>query len=160
MAPFSNVLLVPANALLAAGRSLGRLAGGELKVELSDHSINTQMRRPDKDERAWDDSMFKHGNVFVEGYGNPIKPRVNYHETLQEPDRIDHEEGDGDEDDDSDAHVELISSPRYRDYMRQDLVSQLLTPRERWRIIAYGVLAVGALVLLNLGINLVASGAV
>jgi hypothetical protein len=59
---------------------------------------------------------------------------------------------------DTDAHVGLISSSRYRDYMRQDLISQLLNPQEAWQTIVYALLAVGALQFLTIIVTLWATG--
>lgn len=137
-------------------RKLGRKPGeSELAVELSDHSINVRMVETDTEQRAWDDNLYRYGNVFIDGYANPIKPSVEYNEELEDPDTVDVEEGSAE---DSDSHVELISSPRYRDYMRQDLIGQLLNPREQWRIIAYAVIGLALIMAINLVVTLSAAG--
>lgn len=156
-----------ANTMLGIARSTGKLFGLQLAIELSDHSIELSMEHVDKGERAWDTSLYKSGNVFVKGYSNPIKPRVEYHETLENPNTVAADEGNEDKEDaredaDTDAdgpHVQLISSPRYRDYMRQDLISQLLTPDAQWKLLAYAVLAIGFFVVVNIIVSLSAAGA-
>lgn len=141
---------IPVNWLLNLALSLGDQLGLQQKVEVSNHSINVSITSPDHDTRAWDPDLYKNGNLFVSGYANPIKPRVEHNTELEHPDTVEVQEGDVDDaedgtEDDRGPHVELISSSRYRDYMRQDLVSQLLTPSEKWRLLAYGILAVGGL---------------
>ena len=143
------------NRLLDYALSIGKTMGYELVVEVSDHSIDIQMERPDKTERAWDPDMYHSGNLYVSNYANPIKPKINYQDRLDTPDTIQVTESqtedfgeDLDQQPDSqqdDRHIQLISSPRYRDYMRQDLISQLLTPQEQWKLLAYAVGAVAVL---------------
>jgi hypothetical protein len=156
----------PANWLIAAGRSLGRTLGCQLAVDVNDHSIELEMEVPSKDTRAWDTDLYRYGNLFVGSYANPIKPRVEYNEDLENPDEITHVEGEpedaphGESETDGEdvGHVQLISSPRYRDYMRQDLISQLLTPQEQWKLIAYAVAGVIALQFVTMIIVLYATG--
>lgn len=143
---------------------MGQSVGLELAVELSEHSIEIEMEKPDEDTRAWDPDLYSNGNVFVQGYANPIKPRVQYNQALEEPSTIDVTEGDGegvqDDTDDTDdgPHLELISSGRYRDYMRQDLISQLLTPDAQWKLIAYAVLGMLVLQFIGIIVTLYATG--
>lgn len=138
------------NLLLNVGRKMARADGRELAVDLSDHSINIKMARPDGDTQAWDPDLYHRGNVFVDGYANPIKPVVDKNKELEEPDTVDEEATDG--------HVEMISSSRYADYMKQDLISQLLNPKEQWRLLAYGIIALGVLQFFGIIITLYASG--
>lgn len=153
-----------ANSLIAAGRLIGSVSGLELAVEVSDHSITTTMEQPDEDKRAWDQDLYKRGNLFVSGYANPIKPRVRFNEELENPNELDVQEGDVDaedvdsEDDSDTAHVQLISSGRYREYMRQDLISQLLTPESRWNILVWGLIGIGVLLFFDMILTLWATG--
>lgn len=156
---------IPVNAAYGIVDGTARALGLETKVELSDHSITVEYALPDVDTRAWDSNLYVNGNVFVDGYANPIKPKVNYNEELENPDTIDVEEGEtGTADDTADSeegdgpHVSLISSARYRDYMRQDLVSQLLTPNEQWKLLAYGILGVAILQFFTIIITMWATG--
>lgn len=146
--------------LLSNARLIGRYLGTELVVETSDHSIKTTMETPDKSSRAWDDNMYRYGQLYIKGYANPVKPSVEYHEDLRDPDTATLEEmrTDGGEGDYPELHTELISSPRYREYMRQDLISQLLNPREQWRLIAYAVIGLALLMVANVVISLSAAG--
>lgn len=155
-----------AESLIGMGRSVGQSVGLELVVEVSDHSIELGMEEPNKTARAWDSDLYSSGNVFVSGYANPIKPRVEYRQELEEPDTVDVTEGDTDEregsedeaEDEDEQHVQLISSGRYRDYMRQDLISQLLTPDAQWRTMVYAVIAVAALQFISIIVTLYATG--
>ena len=153
-----------ATAIMNFGRSIGRAMGCEVAVELSDHSIDMKMQVPDKDQKAWDENLYKKGNVFYHGYANPIKPRVQHHEGLENPDEIHSQvatvETDGGDDVESfeEKHCQMISSPRYRDYMTQDLISQLLTPDERWKLLAFAVLFVAFLAVINILVSLSAAG--
>jgi hypothetical protein len=155
------------NALIGWGRRLGNSLGCEIAVELNDHSIQTEMVVPNKETRAWDSDLYRKGNVFVGSYANPIKPRVEYHEDLEDPDEITHVEGEPDTPPEGESetdggedvgHVQLISSPRYRDYMRQDLISQLLTPSEQWKLIMYAVLGNVVLTFFAIIVTLYATG--
>jgi hypothetical protein len=147
---------IPINVMLGIVMAIGQSIGLKKKVEVSDHSVSVELTLPDQDTRAWDSDMFRYSNIFVSGYANPIKPVVNHYPDLEQKDTVEVEAGDVDqeesdqEESDNDqeerAHVDLISSARYRDYMRQDLVSQLLTPQEQWKLIAYGILGLGMLV--------------
>ena len=133
--------------------------GLQKEVKLSDHSIRVRLTHPDKDSEAWDNNLYRNGNVFVQGYANPIKPRVKHNRQLENPDEIDVTEHETEEQSDDDEHVSLISSSRYRDYMRQDLVSQLLTPQEQWRLIAYGILGLGILQFFAIIVTMYGTGA-
>jgi hypothetical protein len=150
-----------ATTLLQYSRVFGRMLGCQLAVETSEHSIQTTMEVPNQDDRAWDPGLFKHGNLFVAGYANPVKPSVKVNKELETPDVVEVDEGDPakmEDTDDDPAHAQLISSARYRKYMRQDLISQLLTPKEQWRLIAYGVMAVAGMQLLTVAVILWATG--
>jgi len=157
-----------ANTLISTGRSLGRSGDAELAVDVSDHSINVAMEQPDKTQRAWDSNLYRRGNLFIEGYANPVKPSVQQHKELATPDEAEVIEGQPDDDsppdddetgdDDDGPHVDLIASPRYRAYMRQDLISQLLNPRAQWRLIAYAVIALAVFMAVNIVVSLAAAG--
>lgn len=148
-----------ATTMLNTARSMGRILGTELVIECSEHSIETSMETPEQDDRAWDSNLYKHGQMFYSGYSNPIKPTVDVNKSLEEPDTVDIEEGtEGDENDAEGPHTELISSARYRAYMRQDLISQLLTPKEQWQMLAYGLLVLGVFQLLTVATVLWATG--
>ena len=169
-----------ATGLLNTARSIGRTLGCELVVEASQHSLSTTMERPNKDgARAWDDNLYKHGQLYYAGYANPIKPRVEVDTDLETPDQVGVEESrpnplkqnpatDGGEVTDEmhrenlgpadDEHTKMISSARYRKYMRQDLISQLLTPRERWRLITYAIVGLGLIQMFSIIITLYATG--
>lgn len=146
---YLDYLAAPMNYTVWFMESVAYSAGFKLRVIVSDHSVKIKFVKPDKDTRAWDTNLFKNANLFVQGYANPFKPRVNHNSKLENPDTIDSKDGEPDGENHetavSDREVDLIASSRYRDYMRQDLVSQLLTPKEQWKLIAYGVLALGAL---------------
>lgn len=149
-----------ANSLISMGRSIGRLGGNQLAVEVSEHSIKTEMESPDKTERAWDTDLYKRGNLFVAGYANPIKPRVQHNEELENPNTVEAEDGEPDDGSETpgDVDAKLISSGRYQEFMRQDLISQLLTPETRWNKLLYGMLAIGAIGFFQIIVTLYATG--
>lgn len=143
-------------------RDIANQMGCELIIEASDHSLETTFEHADKNSRAWDPNLYRRGQLYIKGYANPVKPAVDYNQDLEDPDTAVIREGDVelDEDDEQEgAHTELISSPRYREYMRQDLISQLLNPREQWRLIMYAVIGLGGLMLINVLITLSVAGA-
>lgn len=146
------------NTLIDTGRKMGRQFGYEMAVEVSENAIETTMEDPNGDERAWDPSMFKHGNLFIAGHANPVKPVVDYRKDLEDPNQAELEESDKADTDGDGKHYDLISSPRYREYMRQDLISQLLNPREQWKTLLLAMLALGVISLATLASSLSAAG--
>ena len=142
-------------------RSIAEPLGYQLVVELSQHSIEIDLERPDNDKRAWDPSLYKSGNVFLSGYANPIKPRARANDNaLEQHDTVDVDEGEATEvDPERDRHVSVISSSRFKTYMKQDLISSLLTPNEQWKMLAYAVGGLAVLVLINVVVSLSAAGA-
>lgn len=157
MEEVKHTMSVPGT-LMNLVRSTFELVGYELVVELSEHSIEIELERPDKEKRAWDPSLYKSGNVFLSGYANPIKPQVRSNPTLENHDEATIKEGNGGGEDTE--HVPaVIASSRFRTYMQQDLISQLLTPQERWKQILYALIIFGGLMLINVVISLSAAGA-
>lgn len=131
------------NWLIRRGRGIGRKEGeSELAVILSDHSIKTRMVDTDRDDLAWDHNLYRHGNVFIQDYANPIKPRVDHDPELQNSDEI---QVDPPEDAHEDEHVQMISSNRFASFMKQQLIESLLNPREQWRLILYAIVGVAVL---------------
>lgn len=140
---------------IKSARGFGQTLGCELVVDISDHSIGTSMEIPNTNSRAWDDNLFKSGQLYLKDHANPIKPYLVRNEDLEDPDEVDVKET---KDVDSDNHTRVISSPRYKEYMRQDLISQLLNPRAQWRLIAYAVIILAVLMLANVFISMSAAG--
>jgi hypothetical protein len=150
-------------AIMNIVRSTFSIVGYELVVELSEHSIEIDLERPDKNKRAWDSSLYKTGNVFLAGYANPIKPVARANPELEEHDKAELLEGEGEvegeETNTEDRHTAVIASSRFRTYMKQDLISQMLTPQEKWKKLLYALLGVGGLLLINVVVSLSAAGA-
>ncbi len=69
---------VPINMALDMVVAVGESMGLSKKIEVSDHSISVELTNPDKDTRAWDSNMYRNGNLFVQGYANPIKCRPQH----------------------------------------------------------------------------------
>lgn len=137
-------------------RSFGRMLGCELVVETSQHSLATSMEVPTTNTRAWDDNLWKRGQLYISGYANPVKPYIEHHIDQGDQDqvRIISSELEDDED-----HTAIVSSTMYRMYQDQHLASELLLPSEQWRLIFYALLGIGAMILIGLGIDLsVAAG--
>lgn len=129
-------------------RSIGNALGCELVVDVSGHSIDVRMVPPGSDDSlAWDDSLYVRGNLFVDGYANPVKPVVDHNEGVDNPDEVDVQEAQASE---TDAHVSVISSARYRMFMIQDLVSELLNPSERLTKIQWAIIGLAGMMLMNL----------
>lgn len=148
---------------LKKARGLGRSLGCELVVEPSDHSIELEMSVPDTDKRAWDDNLYQSGGIFPKDQANPVKILVERNAGLENPNevRVEDPVADGGETvdgDEEDRHVKAISSSRYQEYMRQDLISQILNPREQWRLIFFAVLGVALLGVINMMLGLSAAG--
>lgn len=145
---------------IAFFRKFARADGGtELKVTLSDHSIDVRMVDVDDNAHAWDDTLYRYGNVFLSGYANPIKPTVNANTELEEPDTADMDESVGGYQKQSDGvHTQLISSGRYSEFMKQQLIESILNPDAQWKKILYVVLAVAFMQLATLMAALSAAG--
>ena len=150
-------------------RRMGRLLGRELVVVQSEHDLKLKMEKPHNDARAWDDSLFKNGQLFVDGYANPVKVTVNHNPGIDEKDTVEPKEGtapnseDGDgveseDEEDEDDWIEVIASPRYQQFMEQNLISQLLSPDEQWNKLFYGVLGVMALQFFTVIVTLWSTG--
>lgn len=158
------------NKFIGFGRSLGRGDGRELAVELSGHSIRARMMDPDDESVAWDPSMYKYGNIFVEDYANPIKPVVHRRDALDEPDTVDvleaaenfNEMGaaDGEAGDGAEASrsTEMISSKRYALAIKQHLIEQLIRPQKYWQKLLIGIVAVAILLVINIMLTASAAG--
>lgn len=132
------------------------MLGCELAVNAGGQTLEAKMVPPKKTkELAWDDQLYVKGNLFVGDYANPIKPTVNYNQSIEEPDTVDVKAPNADVDVDDDAHVSVISSPRYSLFMMQDLVSQLLNPSERLTMIQWVLIGIAGMVLMMLILLLV-----
>ena len=149
-----------ANGLIARGRKLGRSAGAELAVKQSGHSINARMVNPNSEEIAWDHDLFRHGNLFYEGYANPVKLVAKQNEGVEDPDTVEKVDGDAEctEQDAETSEAKVISSKRYGAYMQQHLIEQLLNPREHWKMIVYAVIGLAMLQVLTLALAAAAAG--
>lgn len=134
--------------MLGMARSCGNMLGCELSVDAGGQTLDAKMVPPKTTkEVAWDDNLYVKGNLFVGDYANPIKPSVDYNEGLENPDTVGVEAS---EDSEDSAHVSVISSPRYRLFMMQDLVSQLLNPSERLTVIQWVLIGIAGMLLVAL----------
>lgn len=89
-------------------RSLGELLGYELDVVISEHKIKLEMVSPedlDGSGRMWDDSIFTTGNLHLEGIANPID--------FEWPD--------------DDSAASIITSERYKTFMEQSLIDDIIS---------------------------------
>lgn len=121
-------------------RAFGHRIGCYLVIEPSEHTVRLSMEVPSKSNRAWDLNHYRWTNIFPDGYANPIRIDVDRHKALETPDEVlpvetrnsteeAHLAADGGED--VTSHIQLISSHRYREFMRQNLISQLINPSEK-----------------------------
>lgn len=133
--------------VIRIARLVGHKMGCYLVVEPSNHTVDISMEIPNQDKRAWDLDHYRFTNIFPRGYSNPVKIAVRSHKELGHPDVVDiiqteettQELPDGGQDV---SHVELISSHRYREFMQQNLISQLINPTETLNKIIILLLAV------------------
>lgn len=154
-----GLMAAVANKFIGFGRKLGRNFGYRMAVDQSGHTLQAHMVNPNAGDRAWDPDMFRHGNLFISGYANPVKLSIDYEPELEEPSTVDVKESDVVETDGGEeAHKAVISSPRYREYMRQDLIAQLLNPEEQWKKLMYAILAVIGLSIMNTALAASAAG--
>lgn len=127
-------------------------------MDVSGHSIETSMVVPGSDdERAWDHSLYVRGNLFVSDYANPVKPVVNHNDGIDNPDEVEVQEAQASE---TEGHVSVISSARYRMFMIQDLVSELLNPSERLTKIQWAIIGLAGMMLMTLVVNIAIAAAV
>lgn len=146
--------------MLNTARSIGRLLGRELVVEFSDHSIKLTMEKQRGSNRAWDNNLYKRGSVFYRGYANPLKITIDHKPEMGKKDTAEIEEADTDDTDteDSNREADVITSDRYTQFMRNDLISQLLNPQEQWDKLLYGMIGIGALQFLTVIVTLWTTG--
>lgn len=144
------------NLAMSRARRLGQWLGCELVVEVSDHSIEVSMEVPDKSRRAWDSSLWKNGQLYLKGYANPIKPVPRPSDEPGEDD-VDVETSEVPKSDGG-GSVGIEPSWKYKEFMAQKIISQLLNPQEEWRKIVYGIIALGALQFLTMILVLYATG--
>lgn len=99
-----------ATSAVGISRSLSRALGNELAVIITPHKIKLRMVDPDNTDKNWDESMFTHGNMYLQGFANPVKPQI--------PDTEDDAKQSQD--------LELIESERYKTVMEQSLVNNII----------------------------------
>lgn len=119
----------------------------KLRVMLGEHNIQHEYVNPDseeeQEERAWDDD-YANGCMFVDGYSNSIHHSEGWDFPDDYPDPLKkklREEAPRNK-------VKLIGKDRYKDYMQQDLVSQLVgaSAGRNWaKLAVYLLMAVLAL---------------
>lgn len=83
--------------------------GNELTVTLSNHDIKLGSDNPSSTEKVWEDDLYVEGNVYLDGYANPVKPDVPVTEYDIEDDDLD-----------------LISTDRYKHNLISDLRDALI----------------------------------
>jgi hypothetical protein len=158
-----------ANKIIGFGRRIGRSNSSELKVTLSDHSIDVRMVDTDIDELYWDDNLYKFGNVFPAGYSNPIKVSVDHKPEISKPDTVEVEESkpdtepdskEGGEGEEDSAHVSVMSTKRYKMFMKQTLASDLLNPKEQLDKLMYAIIGVAVLQFVTMVLLAFTSGAI
>ena len=144
-----------ATAAIKRARSFGNKLGCELVVEDQGHTLAAPMEPPNTTKRAWDPRLWKSGQLYVEGYANPVKPVVRRTDRENEMDEIDVSVGvnnEGAED------VGMLPSYRYQIHQDQHTISELVNPQEQWRLIMYAIIAVGALVFVSMLVTVYLTG--
>lgn len=100
--------------LVGSMRGMSRMLGNEIAVVITPHKIKLRAVDPDRTDKSWDESHFVNGNIFFEGFANPFKP--------QYPDT---------EEDAEETHdIDMISSDRYKKFMEQNLISDIIAEGE------------------------------
>jgi hypothetical protein len=150
-----------ATSALGAARSFGRTLGCELEVTVDNQRIQTVMRPPGSHSgRVWDPDMYYRGNLYLRGYANPVKPRVDVDLNPSEldrgeldvseetPTREDATATDGGETMPTvDApHARLMSSKLFKKHMDNHMISELVTPDEKWNKIFMAILVLGGVI--------------
>lgn len=104
---FEKIFEMTANGIDTFGEIVAKFGSLKRKVVLTPHKIKHEYISPpeDKEKLAWDEEMYVNGNVFPSNKANPVK--------------LDTESG------------EWISSQRYKEYMKNDLVESLIKTTER-----------------------------
>lgn len=150
-----------ASAFIRWARKTGNALGCELVVEVNDHSIKTTMEVPSSDKRAWDTNLYHKGQLFREGYANPIKPVEMLEESDEEEDdtvtksvQILDSQADA-----SPGKIGMLPSWRYQVHQDQHAISELVNPTEQWRLIVYGIIALGIIGFMNAILILYGTGA-
>lgn len=97
------------NFVVSLAVGVAEVLGMKLKVELSEHRINLSLVEPEKlTKRAYDSNHYENGNVFIEGFANPVKVKL----------------------DDARDELELIASERYKHFMKMTLLKDLIRSTE------------------------------
>jgi hypothetical protein len=149
-----------ATSALGAARIFGRTLGCELEVTVDNQRIQTVMRPPGSHSaRVWDPDMYYRGNLYLRGYANPVKPGVDVELDPSELDRgtIEVSEGsreafaDGGERVEAlpvveDEHARLMSSKLFKKHMDNHMISELVTPDEKWNKIFMAILILGGVI--------------
>lgn len=89
-------------ALIGIARSTAHALGYQTAVVLSEQTVKVKILDPDSENVAWDPSHYLNTNVFLSSYANPVEPEV------------------------SDGEVSLVPSERYKRYMDQHLLTELV----------------------------------
>ena len=146
-----------ATGAIKKARKFGRMLGCEVVVEDRGHTLAVTMEPPNTNKRAWDPRLWKSGQLYVEGYANPVKPVVRRTDRENEMDDIDVTVGVNNEGADD---VGMLPSYRYQIHQDQHTISELVNPQEQWRLLMYAVIAVGALVFVSMLITVYVGGGV
>jgi hypothetical protein len=121
-------------------RGTARIFNLELRIVLTEHKIKTEFVKPKNSDVAWDSEHWVYGNIFVEGIANPVKITKS---KLEEED------------------VEIITSDRYKTFMEQSLIEDMLQASKSSGLSLKQVaIALGALNILAVGIVFIITGGI
>lgn len=97
------------NWILGLAVGVASLLGYKLMVSVDEHRIDVELTKPEElRERIYDTSHYVNGNIYRKGYANPIKPLL----------------------DKAGKKVELVSSERYKEFMRMKILKELIKTAE------------------------------
>jgi len=141
--------------LVGTSISIGRSLGADVAVTLDNQTVDVDMVVPgSEDGRVWDGELYAKGMVYYAGYANPIKPVVSKDSDVEKRDTALVYTND-----DGGPYTEMMVSERYKTHMSNHMISELVTPDEKWNKVVLGMVLLGALIMVSSLISvLVATG--
>lgn len=80
-------------------------------------------RERERSDRHWDDSIYLHGNIYIDGYANPIEVVEDNVEEI-DPEDLDEDE---DEVPDVNERIHLYPSDKYRALLKNHVIQQVFS---------------------------------
>lgn len=132
------VLATVLTKIIGFWRNVGNKFGYQMEITLTDHNINIKMSKFNKQKKAYDETQYTRGNIFIKDYGNPIKPQVTQKDNTENSNNKKPKI----------KNTKLIPSFKYKEYMNQHLIKELKEKPEDNKKLLYGIILI---MFLNLG---------